>query len=231
VKIAKWQSKNGYGEISAYGSIVDETLVEVWITSNGSGARVVTAAEAIARVLVEADDAGYVLNCQLHTHPGLSPFWSIEDQQQQVALLDLVGHHNEFTFMCVDGFSWIARTCIGYTCIDRPVMLDDVELQGENSYVYGNWGYYDPLAPGSYSTGAYPAFEDSADWCWEYRFNDGLDAPAYGSQVPDSVRPGCSQHRKRRSERLWAERSYADEAGRFTRFSPYNDRYFDHDEK
>ena len=66
MKIAKWQSKNGYGEISAYGSIVDETLVEVWITSNGSGPRVVTAAEAIAKVLVEADDAGYVLttaNC------------------------------------------------------------------------------------------------------------------------------------------------------------------------
>ena len=226
--MAKFQATND-GEISAYGAIVDDTIMALWKTADGNFGQVVTPAEAICDALLEADAEGYTVNCQLHTHPGMTVFWSEEDQRQQVQMIEFVGPQTEFTFLCVDGFNWIARTCTGYTCIDRPVELDGVTLQGEGGY--GNWGYYDAFTPGAFGASAYLGLEDTDDWYWEHWLNGNLDAPANGSQAPDSLRQGRSQYRERRSERLWAERSYQDENGRFTRFTPYYDRYWNRDDE
>lgn len=228
--MAKFQATND-GEISAYGAIVDDTIVALWKTANGNYGQVVTPAEAICDALLAADAEGYTVNCQLHTHPGMTVFWSQEDQKQQVQMIEFVGPQTEFTFLCVDGFSWIARTCTGYTCIDRPVELDGVTLPGESNYAYGNWGYYDPLAPSALGASAYLGLEGSDDWHWEHWLNGNLDAPADGSQALNGLRQGRGEHRERRSEQLWAERSYTDQDGRFTSFTPYRDRRWDRDEE
>ena len=222
VTVAEIQSGNSAGEIATYGAIVDDVLVKVLPVARGTFGGVKTdPLDSSSAILEMFLDHGLIANAQLHTHPDMGVFWSTTDLKQQEGLMALVGE-SEFTFLVVDGFHWIARTCIGLACIDRDVTLNGVTLE-QGVGIYANSWNGSIAAGGDYSDFDW-GDELHSDWRREYWKSCDLDASEDGGDESDGPRPSEGVYGERGTEPIWDEQRKRVKGRVSTWFTPYRDR-------
>ena len=222
VTVAEIQSGNSAGEIATYGAIVDNVLVKVLAVAKGTFGGVKTdPLNSSAAILEMFLEHGLVANAQLHTHPNMGVFWSVTDLKQQEGLMELVGE-SEFTFLVVDGFHWIARTCVGLACVDRNVTLNGVTLE-QGGGIYAN-SWYDSIE----TVGNYPDFgwgdEFYGDWRGEYWQSCNVDASEDGGDEGIGPRPSEGVYGERGTEPVRDQQRKRVKGRVSTWFTPYRDR-------
>jgi len=79
-QLTEWQTANAKNEINGLGAVNKKGYVlAIWLTGVGSSGGVVANPAMELLAIQSAMEAGYAINLQWHTHPGMSVFWSGTD--------------------------------------------------------------------------------------------------------------------------------------------------------
>jgi len=115
-------AEGGGSEIDGYMYQEDGVVKWYYHSSVGKAVSVDNLAVNEAEAVKKADELGYWLNVQFHTHPGMGVFWSATDIDNQAERADMLLENDSIHVVVYDGVYWLTRVIAN---IDGKIEYND----------------------------------------------------------------------------------------------------------